>query len=119
MIRVRDNINPPDVGASYNFDFRTSILGNLNLTAPYMHNGIQATLEDVMEFYESVAEWDDDERNINVSENELDEEMQDLELDDDQIEAIIAFLNTLNDDSFDQTVPESVLSGLPVGGNIN
>ena len=44
--------------------------------------------------------------------------MQDLDLDDDQIEAIIAFMNALNDDSFDKTIPDSVPSGLPVGGNI-
>lgn len=118
-IGVRDNISPPDQGATDNFDFRTPTLRNLNLTAPYMHNGIHATLEDVMEFYEEIAEGDDDQRNVNVAENELDEEMQDLDLDEDQIDAIIAFINTLNDDSFDKTIPGSVPSGLPVGGNID
>ena len=83
-----------------------------------MHNGIHATLEDVMEFYEEIAEGDDDQRNVNVNENQLDEEMQDLDLDEDQIDAIIAFMNSLNDDSFDKTIPESVPSGLSVGGNI-
>lgn len=29
------------------------------------------------------------------------------------------FLNTLNDDSFDKTIPDSLSGGLPVGGNIN
>ncbi|MEL6865435.1 MAG: cytochrome c peroxidase, partial [Bacteroidota bacterium] len=118
-IGVRDNINPPDGGATNNFDFRTPTLRNLDLTAPYMHNGLHTTLEEVMEFYEEVAEGDDDQRNLNVSENELDEEMQDLELDDDQVDEIIAFLNTLNDDSFDKTIPDSVPSGLAVGGNID
>lgn len=117
-IGVRDNISPPDAGATNRFDFRTPTLRNLNLTAPYMHNGIHNTLEEVMEFYEEVGEGDDDQRNANVSEGQLDEEIRDLELDDDHVAAIIAFLNTLNDDSFDKTVPESVPSGLPVGGNI-
>jgi len=118
-IGVMDNISPPDEGASNSFDFRTPTLRNLNLTAPYMHNGIHATLEEVMDFYEDVAEGDDDQRNVNVAENELDEEMQDLDLDDDQIDSIIAFLNALNDDSFDKTIPLSVPSGLPVGGRID
>ena len=84
-----------------------------------MHNGLHATLEDVMEFYEEIAEGDDDELNTNLTINQLDEEMLDLELEDDQIDAIIAFMNALNDDNFDKTIPESVPSGLPVGGNID
>ena len=117
-IGVRDNVSPPDAGATNNFDFRTPTLRNLNLTAPYMHNGLHGTLEEVMEFYEEVAEGDDGVRNTNVSEGQLDSEMQDLELDDEHIGVIIAFLNTLNDDTFDKTIPESVPSGLPVGGDI-
>lgn len=118
-IGVEDNVNPPDRGANDSFDFRTPTLRNLNVTAPYMHNGLLETLEDVMEFYEEIADGDDDQLNPNVAENQLDEEMLDLDLDDDQIEEIIAFLNTLNDDNFDKTIPESVPSGLPVGGNID
>lgn len=118
-IGVMENGTPPDAGATNSFDFRTPTLRNLNLTAPYMHNGLHNTLEDVMEFYEEIAEGDNDELNNNVSENQLDEEMQDLELDDDVIDEIIAFLNTLNDDNFDKTIPASVPSGLPVGGNID
>ena len=71
-----------------------------------------------MEFYEEVAEGDDDQRNVNVAESQLDEEIRDLTLDDDHVDAIIAFIQTLNDDNFDKTIPESVPSGLPVGGSI-
>lgn len=117
-IGVPDNITPADRGATNTFDFRTPTLRNLDLTAPYMHNGIHNILEEVMEFYESVAEGDGDQRNIHVSANQLDEEMQDLNLDDEQIDVIIAFLNTLNDDSFDKTIPNHVPSGLLVGGAI-
>jgi cytochrome c peroxidase len=31
---------------------------------------------------------------------------------------LIEFLYALTDDSFDRTIPESLPSGLPVGGNI-
>ena len=118
-IGVRDNITPADEGATNHFDFRTPTLRNLNLTAPYMHNGIHATLEEVMEFYEEIAEGENDELNVNLNINQLDEEMQDLELGDNLIDEIIAFLNALNDDNFDKTIPNSVPSGLAVGGNIN
>ncbi len=117
-IGVPENGTPPDPGATGNFDFRTPTLRNLNVTGPYMHNGVFATLEEVMEFYEEVAEGDNDLLNANLTQNQLDEEMQDLELDGDQIDAIIAFMNALNDDDFDKTIPSNVPSGLPVGGNI-
>lgn len=117
-IGVRDISNIPDRGANMNFEFRTPTLRNLNLTAPYMHNGIHETLEDVLEFYEDIAEGDDNQRNLNVAENQLDEEILDLNLNDNQIVDIIAFLNTLNDNNFDKAIPNSVPSGLPVGGNI-
>ena len=77
-----------------------------------MHNGIHSNLEEVMEFYEDIAEGDADERNLNVTEEQLDEEMRDLDLDEGQIDEIIVFLNTLNDDNFDKTIPSSVPSGL-------
>ena len=32
--------------------------------------------------------------------------------------SIISFLNTLNDNSFDKTIPKNVPSGLEVGGDI-
>ncbi|MCP4522173.1 MAG: cytochrome C peroxidase [Cytophagales bacterium] len=119
IIGVKDNITPVDRGATNKFDFRTPTLRNLNLTAPYMHNGIHTTLEDVMNFYESISDGDDDELNENLTLHKLDKEMKNLELDDDDITSIIAFMNTLNDDNFDKTIPNSVPSGLPVGGNIN
>lgn len=118
-IGVMDNVSPPDDGATGAYDFRTPTLRNLNVTGPYMHNGLYSTLEEVMEFYESVADGDQDERNAHVGFNDLSDEMQDLDLDDDQIEEIIAFLNTLNDDNFNKSIPAKVPSGLPVGGNID
>ncbi|MEM9545337.1 MAG: cytochrome c peroxidase [Bacteroidota bacterium] len=118
-IGVNDNVSPPDRGANNTFDFRTPTLRNLNLTAPYMHNGIHNTLEEVIEFYEQILEANEEVLNDNVAANQLDEEMQDLGLDENEIDEILAFLETLNDDDFDKTVPKSVPSGLPVGGNID
>jgi cytochrome c peroxidase len=34
------------------------------------------------------------------------------------LDNIVEFLNTLNDDQYDRKIPASVPSGLPVGGNI-
>lgn len=118
-IGVPDNVYPPDEGAG-SYDFRTPTLRNLSITGPYMHNGIHATLEEVMQFYEDVGENDEGNDNINSNLNysQLDPEIRDLQLDDEHFDAIIAFLKTLDDDSFDKTIPQKVPSGLPVGGNI-
>lgn len=35
----------------YNHSFKTPTLRNIAMTAPYMHNGVYETLEEVMEFY--------------------------------------------------------------------
>ncbi|MDA7501655.1 hypothetical protein N8482_00105 [Chitinophagales bacterium] len=117
-IGVQENGFLTDSGATENFDFRTPTLRNLRFTAPYMHNGLHRTLRDVLNFYEEIADEDDDELNENLHFNQLDDEMQDLRLDDDQIDAIIAFLHSLNDDDFDRKVPNDIPSGLAVGGSI-
>ena len=113
-------LSAPDVGDG-RFRFRTPSLRNVALTAPYMHNGMLDTLEDVLTFYDNgrsenpnvlnrrgengngVARLSGSFRRIdNMSERE----MQD----------IIAFLQSLTDTNFDRTVPASVPSGLPPGG---
>ncbi len=45
-------VSEPDVGAG-RFRFRTPSLRNVALTAPYMHSGVLATLEDVLAFYDA------------------------------------------------------------------
>ena len=79
-----------------------------------MNNGIFNTIE----FYDQNAENNDDDLNANLTLEERDEEMIDSGLDDNEIDEMIPFLETLNDDNFDQTIPERVPSGLTVGGNI-
>lgn len=117
-------LSEPDEGAG-RFRFRTLSLRNVALTAPYMHNGMLATLEDVLRFYDngrsenpnvvsgrgrgddrSVARLD---RSFRRVDDMSDQEMQD----------IVAFLGALTDENFDKTIPLRVPSGLPPGGLIH
>lgn len=105
-----------DAGVKDSFGFRTPTLRNLRFTAPYMHNGSLKNLRRVLEFYEDISNGM--ERNKLVSKEKFDPFVQELNLSVKEMSLIISFLNTLNDDSFDKTIPEKVPSGLPVGGNI-
>ena len=123
-VRENPRLSEPDEGAG-RFRFRTPSLRNVALTAPYMHNGMLATLPDVLRFYdngrsenpnvinrrrgedaEGVARLS---RNFRRVDNMSDQEMQD----------IVAFLGALTDENFDKTVPTRVPSGLPPGGLIH
>jgi len=116
---VADNDRLPgtDAGAENRYAFRTPSLRNLRYTAPYMHSGKLPTLQSVLEFYEDLAGRTV--ANPHVKPEQLDPLIRDLRVNFRDISLIIDFLNTLNDDHFDRTVPERVPSGLRVGGNIN
>ncbi|WP_422107202.1 cytochrome-c peroxidase [Winogradskyella sp.] len=101
------------------YAFRTPTLRNLSLTAPYMHNGMLTSLKEVMDFYDEISEGDDDIINTNLNINTIDPLAKALDMDDRVADAIIAFMEALNDPNFDKTIPKTVPSGLPVGGNIN
>ena len=105
-----------DTGLDSTFAFRTPTLRNLRFTAPYMHNGKIKTLKQVLEFYEDLAGGKF--KNSKVRPNQLDPLIHDLNVNFKDISLIVEFLNTLNDPDFDKSMPESVPSGLPVGGNI-
>jgi cytochrome c peroxidase len=112
-IRENPRLSAPDSGAAQ-FAFRTPTLRNLSFTAPYMHNGTKATLEEVVRFY-NVEESE----NPHVPYDRLDGEVFPIfEIDEDTVEAIVALLRALDDGSFDRTIPATVPSGLPVGGFI-
>ncbi|WKN43473.1 cytochrome-c peroxidase [Tunicatimonas pelagia] len=101
----------PDEGDG-NYKFRTTTLRNLSFTAPYMHNGTHESLEKVMTFYEQKNS-----ENPAVSDEELAAEFRDLNMtpfDQSRKDEIIAFLRTLDDPTFDQSIPAEVPSGLPV-----
>ena len=119
VIGVPRNNKLPEVdkGIADTFAFRTPTLRNLRFTAPYMHNGSLTTLKRVLEFYEDIANGK--ERNVDVPSENFDPLVRELKLSVKEMSLIISFLNTLNDENFDKEIPESVPSGLPVGGNIN
>lgn len=84
--------------------FRTPSLRHVTRTAPYLHDGSIATLEEVIAFYRNV------DRN-------LDPDLGPLQpVGARQTTDLIHFLEALSDGSFDRTIPERVPSGLPVGG---
>lgn len=70
-------------------------LRNVAMTPPYMHNGVFRTLHEVVDFYNTrdVKEWPEPEVVINVN---IDE-MGDLGLTDKEVDAIVAFMETLTD----------------------
>jgi len=130
VIGVPDNrrLAGSDSGVNANYAFRTPSLRNLALTAPYMHNGVFATLGDVVNFYDRVRRGGGGRgrrggggqpaRNANVSRDQLDPLVRQLTLRRGERD-IVAFLGALSDDTFDRTIPDAVPSGLSVGGRIN
>lgn len=119
VLGVPENTKLPkaDQGFKDTFAFRTPSLRNLRFTAPYMHNGSFATIRRVLEFYEDISQGKV--RNPNVPKDRFDPFVKELKLSVKDMSRIESFLNTLNDDGFDRSIPGSVPSGLPVGGNIH
>ncbi len=113
---VNDKLPVADGGVKDTFAFRTPSLRNLRFTAPYMHNGSLQNLRRVLEFYEDISNGKI--RNKNVPSERYDPFVRELKLSVKEMSLIISFLNTLNDDSFDKEIPESVPSGLSVAGAI-
>jgi len=89
--------------------FRVPSLRNVARTAPYMHDGSLATLEEVVRFY---AEGGGRSRGVDPA--RIDGQVRAFELQDDQVEALVAFLGALTDESARPPVPAAVPSGLPV-----
>jgi cytochrome c peroxidase len=105
-----ENRKESDTGANGTYAFRTPTLRNLRYTAPYMHSGKLLTLEQVLEFYEDLSGGKI--VNPNVKPAQMDTLIKSLNVRFKDISRIVEFLNTLNDDNFDKTVPERVPSGL-------
>ncbi len=118
-LSVPDHALVDDDGATGNFDFRTPSLRNLNLTAPYMHNGSFDNLREVLRFYNDISGGNANSQNPNVGNNQIDQDARNLRLNNGQVNEIITFLNTLNDEDFDRSIPQNVPSGLSVGGRID
>jgi len=77
-------LNPAD-----RWKFKTPSLRNVALTAPYMHNGALATLEEVIDFYEQGG----------IANPELSALMRPLSLSEEEKSALVEFLHSLTGDS--------------------
>ena len=127
VLAVPDNPKLPesDSGVNKTYAFRTPSLRNLSVTAPYMHNGVFASLPEVStSIGVSVAGADVEAvvahggTNPQVSRDQIDAVARDLNMRGRGQPELIAFLRALDDPSFDRTVPKRVPSGLPVGGRL-
>jgi cytochrome c peroxidase len=89
--------------------FKTPILRNVSLTAPYMHNGDQLTLEQLVEFYnrggnrQDTSGNDDDGSRCDTTgfaENcsNLDPDITSLDLTETEKAALVAFIRALTDE---------------------
>ncbi len=96
-------------GAGYERAFKVPTLRNSALTAPYMHNGIFRTLEEVIDFY---AGGGGPGRGLEVS--NLDDKIRAFALRPQEKQDLIAFLHALTDESARPEIPPAVPSGLPV-----
>jgi cytochrome c peroxidase len=117
------------------FFFRIPGLRNVELTAPYMHDGAYATLEAVVHHYNNVdsalkaydvsqldpslrASYHGDAATIKSLLSSLDGRLQQpLGLSEDELKTLVAFLKSLTDPSardMRSVIPSSVPSGLPL-----
>jgi cytochrome c peroxidase len=90
--------------------FKTPGLRNIERTAPYMHNGSFATLEDVVKFYNEGGGLG---RNLPIEGQDF--RVKKLELTEQQERDLVAFLKSLNDLAPAPMVPAVVPSGLSLG----
>jgi cytochrome c peroxidase len=133
VLGVPDNSKLPasDAGVNNTYAFRTPSLRNLTATAPYMHNGMFATLPEVINFYQRISRGGGRRGgggpggggrgrvdNPLVSRDQIDPLARELNMRGRGQADLIAFLRALDDPNFDRTVPERVPSGLPVGGQL-
>jgi cytochrome c peroxidase len=87
--------------------FKSPTLRNIALTAPYMHNGAFATLEEVVEFYAKGGGRDDGVENMDIH-------VLGFDLTDQEKADLVAFMYALTDESNLPEFPDNVPSGLPV-----
>jgi cytochrome c peroxidase len=89
--------------------FKTPNLRNVALTAPYMHDGSFQTLEAVARYYSYGGEPHDG----------LDQKLQPLDLDDADVAALVAFLESLTGDNVEELVADARRGACAVAGSMN
>lgn len=97
-------------------EFRTPTLRNLKHTAPYMHHGGNLTLEEVLFFYDRLMDQAAEtlEGGDVSTLPPLDPLLRKMNLLPEDTPAVLEFLEALNSDDYDKTLPARVPSGLPV-----
>ena len=93
--------------------FRVPSLRNVALTAPYMHNGSLASLEEVVDFYANGG------GRANSDASRIDPFVAGFELTSQERADLVAFLFALTDESRMPIIPASVPSGLAVVPRVN
>ncbi len=83
--------------------YKTPSLRNIGLTAPYMHNGSLATLEDVLVFYNEGG----------IANENLDPLLEPLKLNDNELSDLKAFLEALTGDNTVELVADALTA--PIG----
>ncbi|NND31079.1 MAG: cytochrome-c peroxidase [Saprospiraceae bacterium] len=118
VLGVPDNpkLAERDLGFELTNAFRTASLRNLRFTFPFMHNGSMKSIKEILEFYEDIANGKS--RNPHIPIEDIDPLARSLKLKVKDFGPITNFLLSLNDDNFDQSIPETVPSKLPVGGEV-
>lgn len=92
-----------------NYAFMVPTLRNVALSAPYMHNGSLATLDDVIAFYMKGGG-----QGMNLTVPNQSRSVFAFELSDQERRDLVDFLYSLTDESTKPTIPDRVPSGLPV-----
>ncbi len=85
--------------------YKTPSLRNVQLTAPYMHNGSLATLREVVEFYNRGG----------IANENLDPLIKPLHISNQEIDDLASFLEALTGDNVEELVGDAF--AVPVGDN--
>ncbi|GAB5492997.1 MAG: hypothetical protein Phog2KO_32120 [Phototrophicaceae bacterium] len=90
--------------------FRTPTLRNVALSAPYMHNGVFETLEEVIDFYADGGGVE-----FGFTTELIDEKIRGFDLTEQEVIDLVAFMHALTDEPSELlAIPETVPSGLEV-----
>jgi cytochrome c peroxidase len=81
----------------YRGAFKTPTLRDVSKHPPYMHDGSHKTLREVVEFYNRGGEKNP----------QLDGKMKPLNLTEDEVDALVAFMEALDGEGYQDTPPTS------------
>ncbi len=95
--------------------FRVPSLRNVALTAPYLHNGSIATLQELMEFYNSRDLEPERWGKTDYPETVNHDDMGDLKMTKEEVEDLVAFMSALTDQSLLKMKPGDLLPEAPEG----